>query len=37
VQGTELSHEQLSEQVNKADWYLLAEEAAELGLVAGLV
>ena len=37
VQGTQLSHEQLSEQVNKADWYLLAEEAAELGLVAGLV
>ena len=37
VQGTELSHEQLSEQVNKADWYLLAQEAAELGLVAGLV
>jgi len=37
VQGTALSYEQLSEQVNKADWYLLAQEAAELGLVAGLV
>lgn len=37
VQGTDLSYEQLSEQVNKADWYLLAEEAAGLGLVNGLV
>lgn len=37
VQGTKLSYEQLTEQVVKADWYLLAEEAAELELVAGLV
>lgn len=37
VQGTQLSQEQLSEQVSKADWYLLADEAAELSLVAGLV
>jgi ATP-dependent Clp protease, protease subunit len=37
VQGTELSYEQLSEQVSKADWYLLADEARSLGLVSGLV
>lgn len=37
VQGTRLSLEQLSAQVVKADWYLLADEAAELELVAGLV
>jgi len=37
VQGTRLSYEQLSAQVVKADWYLLAHEAAELELVAGLV
>ncbi len=37
VQGTRLSYEQLSAQVVKADWYLLAPEAAELELVAGLV
>ncbi len=37
VQGTRLSLEELSTQVVKADWYLLAEDAQELGLVAGLV
>ncbi len=37
VQGTRLSLEELSAQVVKADWYLLAEDAQELGLVAGLV
>jgi hypothetical protein len=37
VQGTELSYEQLSEQVSKADWYLLADEALSLRLVSGLV
>lgn len=37
VQGTRLTYEQLTEQVVKADWYLLAEEAADLELVAGLV
>ena len=37
VQGTGLSYEQLSEQVSKADWYLLADEALSLRLVSGLV
>ncbi len=37
VQGTRLDYEQLKTQVAKADWYLLAEEAEQLGLVAGLV
>ncbi len=37
VQGTRLDYEQLKTQVGKADWYLLAEEAEQLGLVAGLV
>jgi len=37
VQGSRLSLEQLSAQVVKADWYLLAEDAQELELVAGLV
>ena len=37
VHGTRLSLEQLSEQVTRADWYLLAEDAAQLELVAGLV
>lgn len=37
VQGTRLSYAQLKEQVVKADWYLLAEEARELELVSGLV
>jgi hypothetical protein len=32
-----MSYEQLSEQVNKADWYLLADEALALGLVSDLV
>lgn len=37
VQGTRLSYEQLKAKVVKADWYVLAEEAAELQLVSGLV
>ena len=37
VQGTRLSYEQLRAQIVKADWYLLADEAAALELVAGLV
>jgi ATP-dependent protease ClpP protease subunit len=37
VQGTQLSLDQLTAQVVKADWYLLADEAAQLGLVTGLV
>lgn len=37
VQGTRLSLEALSAQVVKADWYLLADDAAELELVTGLV
>ncbi len=37
VRGTQMSYEQLSEQVNKADWYLLADEALALGLVTALV
>jgi ATP-dependent protease ClpP protease subunit len=37
VQGTQISYEQLSEQVHKADWYLLADEALALGMVRGLV
>lgn len=37
VRGTQLSLEQLTAQVVKADWYLLADEAAQLELVAGLV
>lgn len=37
VRGTRLDYEQLREQVLKTDWYLLAEDAAELELVAGLV
>jgi ATP-dependent protease ClpP protease subunit len=37
VRGTRLDYEQLREQVLKTDWYLLAEDAADLELVAGLV
>ena len=37
VRGTQISYEQLSEQVSKADWYLLADEALALGLVTALV
>ncbi len=37
VLGSRLSYEQLKAQVLKSDWYLLAEEAAELELVSGLV
>jgi ATP-dependent Clp protease protease subunit len=37
VRGTQLTLEQLSAQVVKADWYLLADEAVQLELVAGLV
>ncbi len=37
VEGTRLSYEQLRAQIVKADWYLLADEAAALELVAGLV
>ncbi len=37
VNGTRLTLEQLSDQVSKADWYLLAEDARALELVAGLV
>jgi hypothetical protein len=37
VQGTQISYGQLSEQVHKADWYLLADEALALGMVRGLV
>lgn len=37
VRGTQLSLSQLTEQLARADWYLLAEEAAELELVAGLI
>lgn len=37
VHNTRLSLEQLDAQLARADWYLLAEEAAELELVAGLV
>lgn len=37
VEGTRLSYEQLRAQIVKADWYLLADEAAALELVAELV
>ena len=37
LRGTRLSMQQLSAQLRKADWYLLAAEAAQLELVAGLV
>lgn len=37
VEGTRLNHEQLSAQVRKADWYLLADEALSFGLVSALV
>ncbi|MES2977447.1 MAG: ATP-dependent Clp protease proteolytic subunit [Pseudomonadota bacterium] len=37
VRGSQLSFEQLSEQVVRSDWYLLADEAARLELVSGLV
>jgi hypothetical protein len=37
VHGTRLSLEQLSDQVSKADWYLLADDALGLELVAGVV
>ncbi len=37
VRGTQLTLEQLTAQVVKADWYLLADEAAQLELVSGLV
>jgi ATP-dependent protease ClpP protease subunit len=37
VRGTRLSYEALKAQVLKADWYLLADDAHELALVAGLV
>jgi ATP-dependent Clp protease protease subunit len=37
VRGTQLSLTQLSAQLAKADWYLLADEAVQLELVAGLL
>ena len=37
VRGTQVSFERLSEQVSQSDWYVMAEEAARLELVAGLV
>jgi hypothetical protein len=37
LRGTRLSLEQLTEQLARADWYLLAQEAAQLELVAGLL
>ena len=37
LRGTRLSLEKLTEQLARADWYLLAQEAAQLELVAGLL
>ena len=37
LRGTRLSLVQLTEQLARADWYLLAQEAAQLELVAGLL
>lgn len=37
LRGTRLSLAQLTEQLTRADWYLLAQEAAQLELVAGLL
>ena len=37
LKGTRLSLQKLTEQLVRADWYLLAQEAAQLELVAGLL
>lgn len=37
LRGSRLSLAQLTEQLSRADWYLLAQEAAQLELVAGLL